>query len=179
MPGTTLFVPVLTSGTHWLYLGLLGKEDTTNTLRAATTFSLLDHATGSSLYTWLSMMQTSAPHLLEPSYLNACSQQHSVQHLLSSSEDNIYYFPRGDERKIQLTHILRRKKIAKKKAHLLYVLHIFKKVQNLLSNPSCQSPYFSHTMINTVMPIFPWHNLKKHSFFKKCKQISNYLLIQL
>lgn len=41
-----------------------------------------------------------------------------------------------------------------------------KKVQNLLSNPFCQSPSFRHTMIKIVMPSLPWHNFKKHSLKK-------------
>lgn len=62
--------------------------------RAATTFSLLNHATGSSFYTWLSMLQTATPDLLEPSYPSVCSQQRLAfvilrprQHLFLSSQE--------------------------------------------------------------------------------------------
>lgn len=119
--------------------------------RAATAFSLLDHATGSSFYTWLSMLQTATPDLLEPSYPSVCSQQHLVQHLLSSGQDSTSFFPQQEEINKSDSHS--RQKISK-----AFVIRVSRLINFIpfffsLSNPCWQSPCFKHTTIGTVVSI--------------------------
>lgn len=75
LPFSSQILPLALPAHTWIFWA---RRMPQTLLRAATAFSLLGHATGSSFYTWLSMLLTATPDLLEPSYPSACSQQHLV-----------------------------------------------------------------------------------------------------
>lgn len=142
--------------------------------RAAAAFSLLDHATGGSFYTWLSMLQTATPDLLEPSYPSICSQQHLVQHFLSLGQDSTYFFPQHEEKNKSDSHS--KQKISKafviRVSHLISFVSFFK--QSILSVTLLQAHHDQYSHAHTLLHGFKKHSLKK---VQTARRLSPYLAL--